>query len=255
MSEQAAYDLAAAAFLAGIRSGQRAQFGRSAAAVRDASQKWESAASAAYLAAIERCGKASGEAVPAEVAAEQAEVITSLWRDLAEAHEATEDVSSTGEGPAATYDLRRQAVEDFGKLLSVSAGSESSLSAALPTRYEQYEFVFERGSFVVAANADDDTVRIVEGRLEPRHVVDLTREGPWSAPVGSGVLWIWILENQGGYRDGFQIQFGQPSGHVNVQLVCEASSLTAATVSDMPGQFGDSTTLPPLSQSVDGSPE
>lgn len=69
------------------------------------------------------------------------------------------------------------------------------------------------------------------------HVTLLTESEPWSAAVGSAVLWVWILENHSGYRDGLQIEFGWSSGNFSVQLMCEASGLTASTVLELGGQF------------------
>lgn len=59
---------------------------------------------------------------------------------------------------------------------------------------------------------------------------------PLSAAVGSGVLWVWNLENHNGYRDGVQIESWDANGFFSVQLICMASGLIASALSEIEGQ-------------------
>ena len=109
-------------------------------------------------------------------------------------------------------ELVKRVVEEFGHLVSVLGGTTDIADPALPVRFEQYEFGFEHGYLTISAAHDDDTVRLTDSRMALPRTVVLSASAPWSAAVGSGILWIWILQNHNGYRDGIQIEFGRRSG-------------------------------------------
>lgn len=133
--------------------------------------------------------------------------------------------------------LTKRVVDEFGSLISISGGTEEPADRTTPARFEQYEFVLEHGCFTASTDPDNDTLLLVEQRMTLPHIAPLTESKPWSAAVGSGVLWVWLLENHNGYQDGLQLEFGWSSGNFSVQLMCEASGLTAAAVLELDGQF------------------
>jgi hypothetical protein len=134
-------------------------------------------------------------------------------------------------------ELIKRAVEDFGDLVSVLGGTTDVTDPALAVRFEQDEFGFEHVYLTVSGADNDDTVRLADARMALPPTVELSASAPWSAAVGGGMLWIWILQNHNGYRDGIQIEFGYPSDHFSVQLMCMASGVTAARVRELDGQF------------------
>ena len=98
--------------------------------------------------------------------------------------------------------LTKRVVDKFGNLTSLSGGTEEPAEPTTPARFEQYEFVFEHGCFTASTAPEDDTLVLAEQRMTLPHVTVLTESEPWSAAVGSGVLWVWLLQNHNGYRDG-----------------------------------------------------
>lgn len=133
--------------------------------------------------------------------------------------------------------LMRRVVEEFGNLISVAGGSDWPIDPVAPQSFWQYEFQFEHGCLTVSANPDDDTVRLKDGRMDLAHAVLLHDRTPWSTAVGCRVRWIWTLSNQQGYRDGLQIEFTRERSTVSVQLMCMASAIVAACVTELEGQF------------------
>ena len=142
---------------------------------------------------------------------------------------------------AVMSDLLSRVVNEFGDLVAVLGARSEPAIPAQPTVFEQYSFRFDRGTLTVAADGSDDSVRLIEGETTLPHRAPLTLVEPWSGAVGRGVLWAWLLTNQSGFVDGFQIEFGwgsgTPNGNLGIQLVCEASALTAAMVRELDGQF------------------
>jgi hypothetical protein len=144
-------------------------------------------------------------------------------------------------------DLLRRVVDGFGNLVTVSGARSEPVAADRPARFEQYTFQFERGTLTVAAVGADDSIRLVEEQTSLEYVERLSESAPWAGAIGHGVLFAWQLTNHAGFADGVQIEFGwaseTPSGHLRVQLVCEASELTAAIVRELDGQFDSSSGL------------
>ena len=134
-------------------------------------------------------------------------------------------------------ELISRVADGFGQLRSVAATSEFLTSPSSNGRFDEYVFRFESGQFVVTANPSDDTILLNDQGLTLPNVVELSTEEPWHKLLGCGVLWIWLLENHRGYLDGIQIEFAQPGRCWCIQLMCEASSLSARSV----GEIGDLT--------------
>ena len=93
---------------------------------------------------------------------------------------------------------------------------------------------FDHGSVLIEAVGDDDTIRVsaipeVDGDV-------LSQQVPWRDAIGRGVVWVWSLTNQQGYRDGSQLEFGKPAQHdqpsyLSVQIIVAASALRVSMVS------------------------
>ena len=80
------YEEAETRFLAAVRDGNdRAVLQALAAEVAVAAKSWESSAYPAFFAERERSGGASREAIELEIDAERAELLRSLWNDVAAA--------------------------------------------------------------------------------------------------------------------------------------------------------------------------
>jgi hypothetical protein len=97
-----------------------------------------------------------------------------------------------------------------------------------PAMIEAIILDFEGGSWTLTVNADDDTIRIVEGEpigLEDARIGPAPAESPWAGTLGTAPQWIWVLENQQGYHDGLQICFALDGSEVcRIQLIAMASS-------------------------------
>ena len=134
--------------------------------------------------------------------------------------------------PREITELVRKAVDTFGPLTAVHAGSDApGEGPASPTRFEEYTFTFEHGSITVTADGETDSLTVGETSGTWRDVVDLSGRPPWVEAIGCGTLWFWMLENQHGYVDGVQIDFADGAGkHVTVQLMCWASALDTSRI-------------------------
>ncbi len=123
-------------------------------------------------------------------------------------------------------------IDTFGRLVEVHGNYELPPEDRNPhDRFDEYAFRFERGSVVVTAVAEDDTITLaVGGGATLPFVHDLTTTAPWSTIIGCGVLWLWRMTNHRDYLDGCQIEFGRPGECWGIQLMCEASSLSARSL-------------------------
>lgn len=123
---------------------------------------------------------------------------------------------------------------DFGHLISVVGLVEFlPTEMDLPVRYDEYEFAFERGKMVVTAIAEDDTISLsLDGATLP-HAFDLSRVAPWDRLVGCDIRWVWLLTNDRGYTDGFQIELGRPGECWAIQLMCGGSALSARAIAPL----------------------
>lgn len=96
-----------------------------------------------------------------------------------------------------------------------------------PTMIPAVILDFEGGSWVLAVNADDDTIRIAGSEtlpLEGMRIGEAPEESPWTRALGASAQWIWILQNQQGYEDGVQFSFSREGREVcRIQLIAVAS--------------------------------
>lgn len=143
-------------------------------------------------------------------------------------------------------------ITEFGHLQRIWGVYAFPAEENLPgDRFEEYVFQFELQSVVVTAVSDDDTITVAVGGATLPYPHELTGVEPWSRLIGCGVLWLWRMTNQGGYADGCQIEFGRPGEFWGIQLMCEASALTALSLSPIDRlsnrHRGAHPTLPPLS--------
>jgi hypothetical protein len=131
-------------------------------------------------------------------------------------------------------DLFQHASDDFGELVPVSVSAEFAPIDPGPTgRFDEWLFKFRAGTFCVAVDPNDDTVKIVATNVGNSHVVNVTDQPPWSALVGSRLRWGWTLTNQRGYTDGVQLEFFHERDFWIIQVIAEASSLTSYSISPL----------------------
>jgi hypothetical protein len=72
-------------------------------------------------------------------------------------------------------------------------------------------------------------------RPAPRRWKDATRHdaaGVYADVMGLSSAWRWLLRNQQGYRDGFQIEFGPAESTITLQYLAIASRLELRRVSE-----------------------
>jgi hypothetical protein len=86
-------------------------------------------------------------------------------------------------------------------------------------------FTFDEGSFSVRAVIEDDSILISFAEALGEELTDLHALEPWNRVIGHGMMFIWTLENQSGYRDGLQFECALPEEFLSVQLMCMASAL------------------------------
>lgn len=93
------------------------------------------------------------------------------------------------------------------------------------------EFRFDEGYFAVEVDPDHDEVEVSFDESAPsplRHWDEVVRRDAadiYADVVGLTSTWRWLLVNQQGYHDGFQIEFGPADSTVTVQYLAAASRL------------------------------
>lgn len=122
--------------------------------------------------------------------------------------------------------LMRRIVEEFGPLLGVIGSSEFSPLEQGSRSFDEISLQFKGGEVTITANAEDDSIQLREGGPEFPATFDLSGNSPWLSTIGSGVIWVWTLENQQGYVDGIQLEFNKDGVQADVQFICEASALS-----------------------------
>jgi Family of unknown function (DUF6334) len=127
-------------------------------------------------------------------------------------------------------DLVREVADNYGSLKSVAGAHTFPPDPGFDSRYGEYVFGFEHGSFTVTAEPSDDTIRLGATGATLPYVTDLSGEEPWSRLIGCGTLWIWQMVNQNGYFDGLQFAFARPGECWEVQLMCEASAFSMSSL-------------------------
>jgi len=124
--------------------------------------------------------------------------------------------------------LAKEIVDSYGALTSVREGDR--LAAGGPV---SLTLGFEHGSVLVSAIPDHDTITV--RAVAAADGQDVSAERPWRDAIGRGLIWIWVLTNQHGHEDGWQLEFGEVGQddrprHLCVQMVVAASTLRVATV-------------------------
>jgi hypothetical protein len=118
-------------------------------------------------------------------------------------------------------------VNDFGMITSVVGCQELEPENDFQlTRFDEFEFVFERGVFTVVADGEFDTVSLKLTESAAQFKRDISDTEPWIQVLDKPILWAWLLANQQGFTDGFQFEVRTADGVVSVQLMCEASSFS-----------------------------
>jgi hypothetical protein len=93
------------------------------------------------------------------------------------------------------------------------------------------QFRFDEGFLAIEVDPDHDEVELSFDEAGPsalRHwddVVRLDAADVYADVLGLSSAWRWLLCNQQGYRDGFQIEFGPADSTITVQYIAAASRL------------------------------
>ena len=104
------------------------------------------------------------------------------------------------------------------------------------------QFRFDEGFLGIEVDPDHDEVDLSfdeSGWSALRHWDDVVRRdaaGAYSDVLGLSSTWRWLLCNQQGYRDGFQIEFGPADSTITVQYVAAASRLECRRVKPAPSE-------------------
>jgi hypothetical protein len=103
------------------------------------------------------------------------------------------------------------------------------------------QFRFHEGYLQVEADPDDDTVEISfdpQQRPQLHHWVSdsvpTQVDQHYAGLLGMACAWRWVLRNQQGYEDAFQIELGTPSSTTTLQYLAMASRLHVRHVKDVP---------------------
>jgi len=99
--------------------------------------------------------------------------------------------------------------DDGGRLVGV----RYALFEGDPKFITAVELRFESVSAVFRAVADDDTLAVSIGPLNPEPdetLVEAGNSAPWAECLGLGLCWAWRLTNQQGYTDGARLEFSVP---------------------------------------------
>lgn len=110
--------------------------------------------------------------------------------------------------------------------LNISGQSISNISFELfnssVNHIEKVIFELEETQFQITANEDLDTIEI--SISEPSSLGEFinveTLNHPITELLGKKIIWYWLLENNQGYTDGFQLQVNE---HLEFQFMVEAS--------------------------------
>jgi len=103
------------------------------------------------------------------------------------------------------------------------------------------QFRFEEGYLHVEVDPDDDTVEVSfdpRRRRPLRHWVSdsvpAKTDQHYAGLLGMTSAWRWVLRNQQGYEDAFQIELSSPSSTTTLQYLAMASRLHLRRVNDAP---------------------
>ena|ERR1700754_2871784 len=95
--------------------------------------------------------------------------------------------------------------------------------------------LFEGGDWLVTVVSEDDTVAAApttDADLAGWSIGDVSTYFPWAAAVGKRPIWVWSMENNRGYLDAIQWEFGDTvnGGSLTVQVLAIASRLDINSV-------------------------
>ncbi|WP_238005556.1 DUF6334 family protein [Dactylosporangium sp. AC04546] len=103
------------------------------------------------------------------------------------------------------------------------------------------QFRFDEGYLHVEVDPDDDTVEV---SFDPRQrpplrywvsdSVPTQTDRHYAGLLGMTSAWRWVLRNQQGYEDAFQIELSTPSSTTTLQYLAMASRLHLRHVNDAP---------------------
>lgn len=133
-------------------------------------------------------------------------------------------------GPFALHHLREVRLHTSlagGDLVAVHFGfDEGFLSVEVDPRHDEVDVSFN-------ALAEPSPLRHRPDAL--RHDVrpDRLGAGAYRDVLGLSSTWRWLLVNQQGYRDAFQIEFGPAGAEVTLQYLALASALQPRRVTAM----------------------
>jgi hypothetical protein len=103
------------------------------------------------------------------------------------------------------------------------------------------QFRFDEGYLHVEVDPDHDTVEVTfDPRQRPplRHWMSdsaaIQTDQHSASLLGMTSAWRWLLRNQQGYEDAFQIELSTPSSTATLQYLAMASRLHLRRVSDAP---------------------
>jgi hypothetical protein len=101
-------------------------------------------------------------------------------------------------------------------------------------------FRFDEGFFGIEVDPDHDEVNLSFDESRPAAlrlwdgVVRRDAAEVYADILGLSSAWRWLLRNQQGYCDGFQIEFGPASSTITVQYIAAASRLDVRRVRSVP---------------------
>lgn len=104
------------------------------------------------------------------------------------------------------------------------------------------QFRFDEGFLGIEVDPDHDEVDLSfdeSGWPALRDWSDVVRRDAADAyadVIGLSSAWRWLLCNQQGYRDGFQIEFGPADSTITVQYLAAASRLECRRVNPAPSE-------------------
>lgn len=131
----------------------------------------------------------------------------------------------------------------FSEPFALSSLSEvvHVMTVSAPGWLVAVQFRFDEGYLSVEANPADDTIEVSLDPLNSpslRHwATDSTAHSAneyYSDVLGMTSTWRWVLRNQRGYQDAFQLELGPAASTVTFQYLVSASRILPRRVINMP---------------------
>jgi hypothetical protein len=103
-----------------------------------------------------------------------------------------------------------------------------------------YSLRFREAVLLIEVDPDTDSIVLTVGSGPELQFtdgdlpvpLDLTTEAPWATVRGALAGWRWLLTNQQGFTDGFQLELVTDGGSTTFQWMAEASQLRCVQVPD-----------------------